>query len=436
MKISCIYFSICVTFLGVQGSPCPLGYHPTEKNGYCCQSVVCPKDHQFHLCTFDWGSDTCTPCNKGQINPDEIRTTEWSYEHDGLCRVPDCDCSVPDTVIDNLQECRESTGRPVCVCNRKDWFYGQDRFECNLANSSIKMSAMEKGVELTQDGTVRPCLPGYFKSQYGGSICSPHSKCPQGLTVDIEGTAIQDTTCKRSPSSSVPTTPTSSSADADIDSTAVKNDIWIGLLIGAVTCIVIIGCCIIVVCWLKRRQASAKENHVEENADTARKLLKMQQMPKKENHLPPSRQVMTSPKQDYHEQTEGSFPETDYERKKDDQKRSLLNERKADDSSEATKSHDFLDYNAKDSLPVEVGLSLKFESLFEDSSSDSEETCREEDSSDFQKIHVTQENSYERHSLATSRDLGIGLSTDFKVDNEIQKPGQKQAIKKHVQQHQ
>lgn len=24
-------------------------------------------------------------------------------------------------------------------------------------------------------GTVRPCLPGYFKSQYGGSICSPHS---------------------------------------------------------------------------------------------------------------------------------------------------------------------------------------------------------------------------------------------------------------------
>lgn len=39
------------------------------------------------------------------------------------------------------------------------------------------------------------------------------SRCPQGLTVDIEGTAIQDTTCKRSPSSSVPTTPTSSSAD-------------------------------------------------------------------------------------------------------------------------------------------------------------------------------------------------------------------------------
>lgn len=28
--------------------------------------------------------------------------------------------------------------------------------------------------------------------------------------------------------------------------------------------------------------------------------------------------------------------------------------------------------------------------------------------------------------MATSRDLGIGLSTDFKVDNEIQKPGHKQ----------
>lgn len=57
---------------------------------------------------------------------------------------------------------------------------------------------------------------------------------------------------------------------------------------------------------------AAKENHAEENADTARKLLKMQQMSKKENHLPPSRQVMTSPKQDYHEQTEGSFPGTVY----------------------------------------------------------------------------------------------------------------------------
>lgn len=52
-------------------------------------------DHQFHLCTENLGSDTCTPCDKGQINPDEIRTTEWSYEYDGLCRVPDCDCSVP-----------------------------------------------------------------------------------------------------------------------------------------------------------------------------------------------------------------------------------------------------------------------------------------------------------------------------------------------------
>lgn len=36
------------------------------------------------------------------------------------------------------------------------------------------------------------------------------------------------------------------------------------------------------------------------------------------------------------------------------------------------------------------------------------------------------ENTYDNHSMATSRDLGIGLSTDFKVDNEIQKPGHKQ----------
>lgn len=59
--------------------------------------VLFPKyiDHQFHLCTENLGSDTCTPCDKGQINPDEIHTKKWSYEHDGLCHVPDCDCSVP-----------------------------------------------------------------------------------------------------------------------------------------------------------------------------------------------------------------------------------------------------------------------------------------------------------------------------------------------------
>lgn len=38
------------------------------------------------------------------------------------------------------------------------------------------------------------------------------------------------------------------------------------------------------------------------------------------------------------------------------------------------------------SIIAEVGSPLKFESLFEDS----EETCREEDGSDFQKIHVAQ----------------------------------------------
>lgn len=41
------------------------------------------------------------------------------------------------------------------------------------------------------------------------------TRCAQGFTVDIKGTAVQDTTCKRSLSSSVPTTPaTSSSTEA------------------------------------------------------------------------------------------------------------------------------------------------------------------------------------------------------------------------------
>lgn len=38
------------------------------------------------------------------------------------------------------------------------------------------------------------------------------------------------------------------------------------------------------------------------------------------------------------------------------------------------------------SIIDQVGVSLNIQSLFEDG----EETCREEDSSDFQKIHVAQ----------------------------------------------
>lgn len=42
------------------------------------------------------------------------------------------------------------------------------------------------------------------------------------------------------------------------------------------------------------------------------------------------------------------------------------------------------------------------------------------------------ENSYDRHSLPTSRDLGIGLSADFKVDNEIKKPCHKQVSMRNI----
>nr|XP_034325960.1 uncharacterized protein LOC117689309 [Crassostrea gigas] len=431
MKISYICISIFVTFLGVQGSPCPVGYHYTEKNGYCCQSVVCPKDHQFHLCTFDGGSDTCTPCDKGQINLDEIHTKEWSYELDDLCHVPDCDCSVPDTVIDNLQECMESTGRPVCVCNRKDWFYGQDPFWCNLANSSLKLSATEKGVELTQDGTVRPCPPGYFKSQYGGSICSPHSKCPQGYTVDIQGTEIQDTTCKRSLSSSVPTTPaTSSSTEADLKSEAEKSDIWIVILIVAVAIVVVVSnCTIVFVCWLKRRQTCTMESTI--------KFLnkkKQQGTGKEDNNLTLLKQV-NNQNEDYQNAAMNSIP-ADHVEEKGDEERSLLILKNKENVSLAESNENQDSHGC--SLPDQVGISMSMSSMLEEPSlSNSEMTSKEGDGLDLNNIPIAQENSYERHSLPTSRDLGIGLSADFKVENEIQKLCQKQTKQKqHVQQHQ
>lgn len=52
------------------------------------------------------------------------------------------------------------------------------------------------------------------------------------------------------------------------------------------------------------------------------------------------------------------FTATDYDGKKDDLKRCLLNKRKADNSSEAIKSQESLDY-AEDSLPGTVCSFLK-----------------------------------------------------------------------------
>lgn len=374
---SYIVFCTFVTFLGLQVSPCPVGYHKTA-DGYCCQSVVCLKDHQFHLCTFDGGSDTCTPCDEGKINLDEIHTKEWSYDHQGLCRVPDCDCSVPDTVIDNLQECTESTGRPHCVCNRKDWYYGQDRFVCNLANNSLKMSAKEKGVELTQNGTVRPCQPGYFKSQYGGSICSPHSKCPQGFTVDIKGTAVQDTICKRSLSSSVPTTSTSSSSEADQDSTARKSDLVIGLLIGlgaVIVVFIILG----LTCWWKKRQKSDRINN---NVD-----------------VPVDPEI-------------GS-------------KEPLIEEKEKKDLSASTEIQiQDGSCKAKDSIELE-GSGLDLLSLL-DSGPKSDLNSRPCPPSNLCSISFAQVDSFRGSLQNTSEDLGIGLSADTKNINKIQKSGQTQ----------
>lgn len=51
---------------------------------------------------------------------------------------------------------------------------------------------------------------------------------------------------------------------------------------------------------------AAKENHVEENAETTNSLLQMQQTLKEKKENP----LMTTQTQDYHEQTKGSLPST------------------------------------------------------------------------------------------------------------------------------
>ena len=48
-------------------------------------------DHQFHLCEYDGGEDTCTACPAETINPDEINTEQWS-EFLEVCYIPECKC--------------------------------------------------------------------------------------------------------------------------------------------------------------------------------------------------------------------------------------------------------------------------------------------------------------------------------------------------------
>lgn len=471
-----LVLSSLITFSLVQGAKCPEGFHRIDK-GYCCWPISCSKNQQFQLCTQDEGLDSCRACDDGLVTPEQINTSNWSYFYD-ICHVPECECA-PEAILDNPLECKKS-GIPVCLCNREKWLYGEDPLNCQKANDALKKSAMERGMELKFNGTVGICPQGYFKALSGSSICSPHSKCPEGHSVEFPGTIVQDIKCKPDPSTSVATRPSRSTSPPSTPPDKVRKSAnennsllpWVLVGLFAVILIVTVVLLIIGICWMKKRQKSAdrmKKNvgvsvdpesgsiqpliEEDDNKDMSAptgsqrqgynevestiKFLnkkKQQGTGKEDNNLTLLKKV-NNQNEDYQNAAMNSIP-ADHVEEKGDEERSLLILKNKENVSLAESNENQDSHGC--SLPDKVGISMSMSSMLEEPSlSNSEMTSKEGDGLDLNNIPIAQENSYERHSLPTSRDLGIGLSADFKVENEIQKPCQKQTKQKqHVQQHQ
>lgn len=408
-----LVLSSLITFSLVQGGKCHEGFHQTEK-GYCCRPISCLKNQQFQLCTHDHGSDTCTPCKDGLVSLEQINTSDWSYFYD-LCRVPKCECA-PEAKLDNPLECNKS-GIAVCFCNREEWLYGEDPLNCQKANDTLKKSAMERGMELKLNGTVGICPPGYFKAQSGSSICSPHSKCPEGYYVEFPGTIVQDIKCKRDPSTNVatlptgPTPPPPTSPDKVLKGASENNDLLIWILggLGAVIAVVLIG----LTCWLKNRKKSDRTNNiggvsVDPESGSTEPLIEEKE--KKDLSAPTGSQIQdccTSQKQEH---LKG----------KDDQERGSKESEKKKDLPESGQTHT-LKYDLND--PIEFKwTSLDFSSLFE--SQPKSGLSSRGDSLSF-RLSISKE-SVGGSLQTTSEDLGIGLSADSKNVDKIQKSGQTQ----------
>ncbi|XP_056022862.1 tumor necrosis factor receptor superfamily member 10D-like [Ostrea edulis] len=237
---------IAVQVLLFQGyslvAPCHEGFHVTDA-GFCCRQIKCPRDYQFHLCQENNGNDACTPCKEGTINPDPIETNSFSYQLDGLCIQPDCSCA-PEAKLMNPNECRK-TGKKKCDCNLEHSFYGEDSLNCRKANPAKQKCAKRKGFELTQKGFVRECQSGYFKSEDDSSICRPHTSCPKGRSVEVNGTRFHDTRCKiddqAESTSPIPSTfPNSTTADTGQSTFDVE--VFLGVVIPVIflICLVIV----------------------------------------------------------------------------------------------------------------------------------------------------------------------------------------------------
>lgn len=411
-----LVLSSLITFSLVQGAKCPEGFHRTDK-GYCCWPISCSKNQQFQLCTQDEGLDSCRPCGDGLVTPEQINTSNWSYFYD-ICHVPECECA-PEAILDNPLECKKS-GIPVCLCNREKWLYGEDPLNCQKANDALKKSAMERGMELKLNGTVGICPTGYFKALSGSSICSPHSKCPEGHSVEFPGTIVQDIKCKPDPSTSVATrssgstSPPSTPPDKVLKSANENNSLLPWVLVGlfAVTYILIVVLLVIGICWMKKRQKSADrmKNNVGASVDPESGSMQplIEENEKKDMFAPTGSQPQDSCYNVPIDSLEASQKQ-EHMKGKDDLEKS---ERKKDLPESGQSQDDLYD--------DPIGSSLDFSSIF-----DSQPESGLRGDSISSRLSISKE-SFEGSLQTTSEDLGIGLSEDLKNVQKIQKSGKTQ----------
>lgn len=414
-----LVLSSLITFSLVQGAKCPEGFHRTDK-GYCCWPISCSKNQQFQLCTQDEGLDSCRPCRDGLVTPEQINTSNWSYFYD-ICHVPECECA-PEAILDNPLECKKS-GIPVCLCNREKWLYGEDPLNCQKANDALKKSAMERGMELKLNGTVGICPTGYFKALSGSSICSPHSKCPEGHSVEFPGTIVQDIKCKPDPSTSVATRPSGSTSPPStppdkVSKSANENNSllpWVLVGLFAVAYILIVVLLIIGICWMKKRQKSADrmKNNVGASVDPESGSMQplIEENEKKDMSAPTGSQPQDSCYNVPIDSLEASQKQ-EHLKGKDDLEKS---ERKKD-LSESGQSPTIKD----DLYDDPIGSDLDFSSIF-----DSQPESGLRGDSILPHLSISKE-SFGGSPQTTSEDLGIGLSEDSKNVQTIQKSGKTQ----------
>lgn len=409
-----LVLSSLITFSLVQGAKCPEGFHHTDK-GYCCWPISCSKNQQFQLCTQDEGLDSCRPCRDGLVTPEQINTSNWSYFYD-ICHVPECECA-PEAILDNPLECKKS-GIPVCLCNREKWLYGEDPLNCQKANDALKKSAMERGMELKLNGTVGICPTGYFKALSGSSICSPHSKCPEGHSVEFPGTIVQDIKCKPDPSTSVATRPSGSTSPPSTPPDKVRksanenNSLLPWVLVGLFAVILIVVLLIIGICRMKKRQKSAdrmKKNvgvSVDPESGSIQPLIEENE--RKDMSAPTGSQC-----QDYNE---AASQNQEHVKGKDNQERGSKESEKKKDLSESGQTNTLNELYDETMDPIELKwCSLDFSSMFD---SHPEKGLRGDSISP--RLSISKE-SFGGSLQTISQDLGIGLSEDSKNVQKIQK---------------